>query len=95
MQLASQLLSIAKQQPLSGLNPADLEVHGLPRRGHRRWVALSAILRRPWFWRTWVSKLCMRLMSQLYYVKSLLPLFQRHQVARPDTLCLGSRGLRP
>lgn len=54
MQLAKQLLSIARYQPISGLSPADLEMHGLPRQGHKRWIALSAILRRPWFWRTWV-----------------------------------------
>ena len=54
MQLAKQLLSIARYQPLSGLGTADLESHGLPKQGHRRWVALSLILRRPWFWRTWV-----------------------------------------
>lgn len=54
MQLAKQLLHIALHQPLSGLTPADFETHGLPRRGHRRWKALSAILRRPWFWRTWI-----------------------------------------
>lgn len=54
MQLATQLLKIAQHQPLSGLSPADLEVHGLPRRGHKRWLALSAVLRRPWFWRTWI-----------------------------------------
>ena len=54
MQLARLLLSIARYQPISGLSPTDLEVHGLPRRGHRRWTALSAILKRPWFWRTWV-----------------------------------------
>ena len=54
MQLAKQLLGIARHQPISGLSPADLEMHGLPRRGHKRWVALSVILRRPWFWRTWV-----------------------------------------
>lgn len=54
LQLAKQLLSIARYQPVSGLSPADLETHGLPRRGHKRWIALSAILRRPWFWRTWV-----------------------------------------
>lgn len=53
MQLASQLLHIAQHRPISGLKPADLEVHGLPRQGHKRWVALSAILSRPWFWRTW------------------------------------------
>jgi hypothetical protein len=54
MQLAKQLLHIAIYQPVSGLSPADLETHGLPRRGHKRWKALSLILRRPWFWRTWV-----------------------------------------
>lgn len=55
MQLAKQLLSIARYQPVSGLTPADLETHGLPKQGHKRWLALSAILRRPWFWRTWVG----------------------------------------
>ncbi|KAK5166962.1 uncharacterized protein LTR77_007691 [Saxophila tyrrhenica] len=54
MQLAKQLLSIARYQPVSGLGTADLETHGLPKQGHRRWTALSLILRRPWFWRTWV-----------------------------------------
>ena len=54
MQLAKQLLSIARYQPVSGLSSTELESHGLPKRGHRRWNALSAILRRPWFWRTWV-----------------------------------------
>ena len=54
IQLAKQLLSISRYQRLSGLSPADLEAQGLPRRGHRRWIALSAIFRRPWFWRTWV-----------------------------------------
>ena len=54
MALAKQLLGIARYQPVSGLHPADLEVHGLPGRGHRKWAALSTILRRPWFWRTWV-----------------------------------------
>jgi hypothetical protein len=54
MQLAKQLLSIARYQPVSGLGTADLENHGLPKQGHRRWIALSLILRRPWFWRTWV-----------------------------------------
>lgn len=54
MQLAKQLLHIAQYQHISGLGPADLELHGLPRQGHRRWRALAAVLRRPWFWRTWV-----------------------------------------
>ncbi|KAK4540746.1 hypothetical protein LTR36_008961 [Oleoguttula mirabilis] len=54
MQLAKQLLQIARYQHISGLGPADLEPHGLPRRGHKRWKALAAVLRRPWFWRTWV-----------------------------------------
>jgi hypothetical protein len=54
MQLAKQLLHIAIYQPPDGLTPANLELHGLPKRGHKRWKALSLILRRPWFWRTWV-----------------------------------------
>jgi hypothetical protein len=54
MQLAKQLLHIAQYQSVGGLSPADLETHGLPRRGHKRWRALALILRRPWFWRTWV-----------------------------------------
>lgn len=54
MQLAKQLLHIALYQPVSGLTPADLETHGLPKRGHKRWKALALILRRPWFGRTWV-----------------------------------------
>ncbi|KAL1584156.1 hypothetical protein WHR41_07222 [Cladosporium halotolerans] len=54
MQLAKQLLHIALYQPVSGLAPTDLETHGLPKRGHKRWKALALILRRPWFWRTWV-----------------------------------------
>lgn len=54
MQLAKQLLHIALYQPAGGLSPADLETHGLPKRGHKRWKALALILRRPWFWRTWV-----------------------------------------
>ncbi|KAK3717412.1 hypothetical protein LTR37_005801 [Vermiconidia calcicola] len=53
VQLAKQLLSLSRYQPVSGLTPADLDAHGLPRQGHRRWHALSAVLRRPWFWRTW------------------------------------------
>ncbi|WPH00749.1 Hypothetical protein R9X50_00357900 [Acrodontium crateriforme] len=54
MQLAKQLLSVSRYQQVSGLGPADLECHGLPRLGHKRWKALAAILRRPWFWRTWI-----------------------------------------
>ena len=54
MQLAKQLLHIAIYQPPGGLTSANLELHGLPKRGHKRWKALSLILRRPWFWRTWV-----------------------------------------
>lgn len=54
LQLARQLLGIAKHQNLRYLDPTRLEAHGLPQRGHRRWRALKAILRRPWFWRTWI-----------------------------------------
>nr|POF17907.1 heterokaryon incompatibility protein 6, or allele [Quercus suber] len=54
MQLAKQLLSITRHQPISGLNPSNLDTHGLPKQGHRRWKALAAILHRPWFFRTWV-----------------------------------------
>ena len=54
MQLAKQLLSISQQKTDHGLDPLHLESHGLPKRGHRRWKALAAILRRPWFWRTWI-----------------------------------------
>ncbi|KAM0723418.1 hypothetical protein Q7P37_000404 [Cladosporium fusiforme] len=54
MMLAKQLLHIAIHQPVSALTPADLETHGLPKRGHKRWKALALILRRPWFSRTWV-----------------------------------------
>lgn len=55
MQLLKQLLSIARRYKRIGrLTSADLESHGLPSRGSRRWTALSAMLRRPWFWRTWV-----------------------------------------
>ncbi|KAF2485505.1 heterokaryon incompatibility protein-domain-containing protein [Neohortaea acidophila] len=54
MQLITQLLSISHHQSVSGLTPADLDIHGLPKREHRRWTALFAILRRRWFWRTWV-----------------------------------------
>lgn len=50
MQLAKQLLHISSYQQVSGLEPSDLETHGLPRQGHRRWKALARILRRPWFW---------------------------------------------
>lgn len=54
MQLAKQLLHIAIHQPVTALTPADLETHGLPKRGHKRWKALALILQRPWFSRTWV-----------------------------------------
>nr|OQO29374.1 hypothetical protein B0A51_03156 [Rachicladosporium sp. CCFEE 5018] len=54
MQLAQQLLHISLYQQVSGLGPSDLETHGLPRQGHKRWKALAQILRRPWFWRTWI-----------------------------------------
>jgi len=54
MQLAKQLLHIAQYAQVSGIEPSDLETHGLPRQGHKRWRALAAALRRPWFWRTWV-----------------------------------------
>lgn len=54
MQLAKQLLHIAIYQPVTALTTADLEIHGLPRRGHKRWKALALILQRPWFWRTWI-----------------------------------------
>ncbi|KAH9828455.1 heterokaryon incompatibility protein 6, OR allele-like [Teratosphaeria destructans] len=54
MQLAKQLLHIAQSRNVSRLGADDLETHGLPKRGHRRWKAFAAILRRPWFWRTWV-----------------------------------------
>jgi hypothetical protein len=54
MQLAKQLLHIAQHRHITNLSVSDLEPHGLPRRGHKRWVALAAILRRPWFWRTWI-----------------------------------------
>lgn len=53
MQLAEQLLSICRQHP-EGLDVSHLESYGLPKRGHRRWKALAAVLRRPWFWRTWI-----------------------------------------
>lgn len=52
MQLATQLLGITRNQKVADLSPADLETHGLPRQGHKKWKALAAILRRPWFWRT-------------------------------------------
>lgn len=54
MQLLKQLLSISRYKRVKRLTSADLEAHGLPSRGSRRWTALSAMLRRPWFWRTWV-----------------------------------------
>lgn len=54
MQLARQLLHIAQERQVTDLGPGDLEPHGLPRQGHKRWKALAAVLRRPWFWRTWI-----------------------------------------
>jgi hypothetical protein len=54
LQLAKQLLSIHRHTSVTRLDPVQLEAHGLPRRGHRKWKALAAILRRPWFWRTWI-----------------------------------------
>ena len=54
MQLADQLRHIAQYQHVHDLGPGDLKAHGLPGRGHSKWTALAAILRRPWFWRTWV-----------------------------------------
>ncbi|KAI7363332.1 hypothetical protein KC354_g6566 [Hortaea werneckii] len=54
MQLAGQLCAVAKKPNVCSVDVGDLETHGLPKRGHKRWKALAAILRRPWFWRTWV-----------------------------------------
>lgn len=54
MQLAGQLCAVAKKPNVCSVDVSDLETHGLPKRGHKRWKALAAILRRPWFWRTWV-----------------------------------------
>jgi len=54
LQLARQLLVLARQQTIRSLDPSQFEFYGLPKRGHRRWKALAAILRRAWFWRTWV-----------------------------------------
>ncbi|KAK5698437.1 hypothetical protein LTR17_023669 [Elasticomyces elasticus] len=54
MQLANQLIHIARYQKINELQASDLDAHGLPGRGHKKWKALAAILRRPWFWRTWV-----------------------------------------
>ncbi|KAK5108432.1 hypothetical protein LTR62_008319 [Meristemomyces frigidus] len=55
MQLADQLRRIVGH-PVhgTGLGPEHIDLYGLPRRGHKKWKALSAILRRPWFWRSWV-----------------------------------------
>lgn len=53
MQLAKQLLSICRHHR-GELDVARLENYGLPARGHKRWKALASILRRPWFWRTWI-----------------------------------------
>jgi hypothetical protein len=54
LQLAKQLLSITRYTNVTHLDSVQLEANGLPRRGHRKWMALAAILRRPWFWRTWI-----------------------------------------
>ncbi|KAF2719218.1 HET-domain-containing protein [Polychaeton citri CBS 116435] len=55
MQLVSQLVKIADQRRnLKRIGNTDLELHGLPSSGHKRWKALSEILKRPWFWRTWI-----------------------------------------
>ncbi|KAI6847764.1 hypothetical protein KC332_g3981 [Hortaea werneckii] len=54
MQLARQLCAVAKKPHVYSLDVGDLETHGLPKQGHKRWKALAAILQRPWFWRTWV-----------------------------------------
>ena len=51
MTLARQLLGLAE----SALRDTDAAaVPGLPKRGDRKWKALAAVLRRPWFWRTWI-----------------------------------------
>ncbi|CZT22928.1 uncharacterized protein RCC_08636 [Ramularia collo-cygni] len=52
MQLAYQLLDISTRH--SVLNSDQLETLGLPKRGSKRWISLAAILRRPWFSRTWI-----------------------------------------
>lgn len=52
MQLVEQLLDISMRH--STLNPDQLEAYGLPKRGSKRWKSLAAILRRPWFSRTWI-----------------------------------------
>lgn len=52
MQLAAHLLDLSTRY--STLNPDQLEAHGLPKRGSKRWTSLAAILRRPWFSRTWI-----------------------------------------
>ncbi|KAK4580061.1 hypothetical protein LTR86_000263 [Recurvomyces mirabilis] len=54
MQLAGHLRSIGRRSETAGLGPEHIDLYGLPKRGHKKWKALSAILRRPWFWRSWV-----------------------------------------
>jgi hypothetical protein len=54
MQLAYQLCHIAQRSGVTTLEPTDIDSYGLPQRGHRKWKALASILRRPWFWRTWI-----------------------------------------
>ncbi|TKA67605.1 hypothetical protein B0A55_09782 [Friedmanniomyces simplex] len=54
MQLANQLRHIVRHQNVNELQAGELDAHGLPGRGHKKWKALAAVLRRPWFWRTWV-----------------------------------------
>ncbi|KAK1010737.1 hypothetical protein B0A54_01176 [Friedmanniomyces endolithicus] len=54
MQLADQLRNILRYRHFDDLRFCDLDAYGLPGRGHKKWKALAAVLRRPWFWRTWV-----------------------------------------
>lgn len=54
IQLARHLLALAPAINSTGISIGDTEAFGLPKRGHRRWQALAAVLRRPWFGRTWV-----------------------------------------
>ncbi|KAK5155301.1 hypothetical protein LTR04_005867, partial [Oleoguttula sp. CCFEE 6159] len=54
LQAASNLLRVMARYPGMQLNNINLESHGLPKPGHKRWQALGAVLRRPWFSRVWV-----------------------------------------